>query len=92
MQLWASGQILHSFMVCVWVEGVERGGHCPLMNLRFVFLPGGRAGTGFLPRTPFLNYFAKQGLGLCPVASSGLGSLAGGSHCFMTLHSDISLL
>lgn len=79
-------------MVCVWVEGVERGGHCPLMNLRFVFLPGGRAGTGFLPRTPFLNYFAKQGLGLCPVASSGLGSLAGGSHCFMTLHSHISLL
>lgn len=37
---------LFIYGACVADAGRERGGHCPLRNLRFVFLSGGRAGTG----------------------------------------------
>lgn len=41
---WANSSFIYGVW---WGRGRERGGHCLLMNLRFVFLPGGRAGPLF---------------------------------------------
>lgn len=70
-RLWGAGCVLHLWGV--WGVGRERGGHGALMNLRFVFLPGDRAGTDFLPRTPFLIYLQTAGSDFAG-PSSGLAS------------------
>lgn len=67
MQL-RGGRILHSFTVCGGGGGRERGGPCLLMNLRFVFLPGGRAGPGVPAEDPTSQLRCRRVAGTLPWA------------------------